>query len=125
MPVSIITSPATVPADVSTAIRDLTAACRAWPAPLNFHGGHDGGPVFLPGDAGHAVVMCRHILNPHQFDHWLYVLAAFALLGLVSIPMWLLWTYQFMRSCSRLVTRLANRSHRPFRQDRETTPKRD
>lgn len=111
MPVSITTSPASVPADVSAAVRDLTAACRAWPSPLRFHGGPNGGPVFPPEDVEHADAMCRHILNPHQFDHWHYVLGVFALLGLISIPMWLLCTYRLMRSCAHLISRLINRSH--------------
>lgn len=113
MPVSITTSPASVPADVSAAVRDLTAACRAWPSPLRFHGGPDGGPVFLPEDVEHADAMCRHILNPHQFDHWYYVLGVFALLGLFSIPMWLLCTYRLMRLFARFAVRFGNRSHEP------------
>ncbi len=112
MPASITTSPATVPADVSVALRDLTTACRAWPSPLSFRGGPDGGPVFLPADVGRADTLCHHILDPHQSDHQLYVLCAFALLGLISIPMWLLWAYRLMRSCMFLITRLVNRSHR-------------
>lgn len=111
MPISITTSSAVVPADVSAAMRDLTAACRAWPSPLSLHGDPNGGPVFLPPDVGQANEMCRHFLDPHQFGHWLYVLIAFALLGLISIPMWLLCVSRLMRSCARLVLRFVNRSH--------------
>jgi hypothetical protein len=111
MPISITTNSVIVPADVSAAMRDLTAACRAWPSPLSFRGRPDGGPVFLSADVGQADEMCRHILNPHQFDHWYYVLGVFALLGLISIPMWLLCTYRLTRSCAHLISRLVNRSH--------------
>lgn len=105
MPSPLTTNTVIVPTDVSAAVRDLTAACRAWPSPLNFHGGPDGGPVFLPPDVGQTNELCRHILDPQQYDHWLYVLIAFALLGLFSIPMWLLWACRLVRSCARLVNR--------------------
>lgn len=85
MPISITTNSVTLPPDVSAAMRDLAAACRAWPSPL---------------------------LNPHQFDHWYYVLGVFALLGLISIPMWLLCTYRLTRSCAHLISRLVNRGQR-------------
>lgn len=111
MPIPVTTSSVAVPTDVSAAMRDLTAACHAWPSPLNLHGDPKGGPVFLPPDVGQADEMCRHILDPHQFDHWLYILIPFALLGLISIPMWLLCVCRLMRSCARLVSQLVNRSH--------------
>lgn len=111
MPIPLTNNPVIVPTDVSAAVRDLTAACRAWPSPLNFHEGPNGGPVFLPPDVGQANELCRHILDPHQLDHWHYVLGVFALLGLISIPMWLLCTYRLMRSCAHLISRLINRSH--------------
>ncbi len=109
MPILLTTSSATVPADISAALRDLTAACRAWPSPLNLHGGPGGGPVFLPPGVGRANEVCGHILRPHQCDQWLYVLGAFALLGLISVPMWLVGTNRLMRSCTRLIVQTINR----------------
>lgn len=109
MPIHINTNSINVPADVSSAMRDLTAACRAWPSPLSLHGGPNGGPVFLPPDVGQANEMCGHILNPQQLDHWLCVLSAFALVGFISMPMWLLRTYRLVRSWACLIMQFFRR----------------
>jgi hypothetical protein len=123
MPIPLNTNSVIVPADVSSAIRDLTAACRVWPSPLSFHGGPNGGPVFLPPDVGHANEICRHILDPQQLDHWLYALSAFALVGFISMPMWLLRTYRWVRSWASQIMQFVNRGHREPQENIHTEPK--